>query len=86
MTNSQYFQPAPRALEVADWLEREGLRDGQNAKAAALLRSQHELIGELLEALKECADRLELHVGHTEDLIAHMAACKAIAKATGAQA
>ena len=38
---------------------------------------------ELLEALNECADRLQIHMTHTEDLIAHMKACKAIAKAEG---
>jgi hypothetical protein len=38
---------------------------------------------ELLEALQEVADRLALHTKHSEDLVAHMRACKAIAKATG---
>lgn len=41
---------------------------------------------ELLEALIACAERLALHMKHTEDLIAHMQAHKAIAKATGEQA
>jgi hypothetical protein len=40
---------------------------------------------ELLAALKECAERLQPHIKHTEDLVAHMSAVKAIAKATGEQ-
>lgn len=39
---------------------------------------------ELLEALKECADRLEIHIKHSEDLVAHMRAVAVIRKATGA--
>lgn len=38
---------------------------------------------ELLAALRECADRLAIHMTHTEDLVAHMTACAAIAKAEG---
>jgi hypothetical protein len=41
---------------------------------------------ELLAALIECAARLQIHMKHTEDLIAHMQAHKAIARATGEQA
>ena len=40
---------------------------------------------DLLEALIECAARLQIHIKHSEDLVAHMQACKAIAKATGEQ-
>lgn len=39
---------------------------------------------DLLEALKDCADRLRIHMKHSEDLAAHMKAVAAIAKATGA--
>ena len=38
---------------------------------------------DLLEALKECSDRLRIHMKHTEDLMADMKAQKAIAKAEG---
>lgn len=38
---------------------------------------------DLLYALKDCADRLEIHIKHSEDLVAHMKAIAAIAKATG---
>lgn len=38
---------------------------------------------ELLAALQECAERLAIHMKHSEDLVAHMAACRVIAKATG---
>lgn len=38
---------------------------------------------ELLEALEDCAERLAIHMRHTEDLMAHMRAHKAIAKARG---
>ena len=38
---------------------------------------------ELLDALKECADRLHIHMKHTEDLVADMKAQKVIAKAEG---
>jgi outer membrane translocation and assembly module TamA len=37
----------------------------------------------LLEALKYCAERLQIHIKHTEDLIAHMQAIKAITEAEG---
>lgn len=38
---------------------------------------------ELYEALAECAERLAIHMQHTEDLAAHMKACTALAKARG---
>jgi hypothetical protein len=41
---------------------------------------------ELLAALRECADRLSVHIAHSEDLCAHMKAVEAIAKATGEDA
>lgn len=40
---------------------------------------------DLLEALKDCADRLGIHMKHSEDLAAHMKAVAAIAKATGGE-
>jgi hypothetical protein len=49
-----------------------------NAAFIALAVNSHDA---LVEALKECADRLELHMKHTEDLAAHMKACKALALA-----
>jgi hypothetical protein len=37
---------------------------------------------ELLAALENCAERLGIHMKHSEDLIVHMQACKAITNAT----
>jgi hypothetical protein len=52
----------------------------QSANAAYIVRACNSHAA-LVEALKECADRLELHAKHTEDLVAHMKACKALALA-----
>jgi len=41
---------------------------------------------DLLAALEVCAERLRFHMKHTEDLVAHMQACKAIDKAMGVTA
>jgi hypothetical protein len=53
--------------------------DADYARAAAniapTLLAQRD---ELLAALVECADRLGIHMKHSEDLIAHMKAHKAI--------
>jgi hypothetical protein len=59
---------------------RPGDEDGRLGEANARLIAA---APELLEALQEVADRLALHTKHSEDLVAHMRACKAIAKATG---
>lgn len=73
------------ALRLADVVD--AWRPAVEAPAvAAELRRLHALNAELLEALRECAERLEIHMRHTEDLMAHMRAHKAIAKATGEQA
>lgn len=74
----------PEALRLAGALYDDGevpsLEDC--SAAAAELRRLHALNAELVEALRECADRLEIHIKHSEDLVAHMKACKALAKAT----
>ena len=53
----------------------------RNAEDAAFIVRACNSHDALVEALKECADRLELHMKHTEDLAAHMKACKALALA-----
>jgi len=50
-------------------------------EAETELRRLAEVNAELLGALEECAGRLEIHMKHSEDLIAHMRAHKSIAKA-----
>lgn len=64
----------PRALELARNLEElaarapvQGKADDEDLEAAALLRSQHELIGELVEALGdlECKAKLGADMSST---------------------
>ncbi len=69
----------PDALLCADLLD---VGFEPNSKAiAAFLRKQHALNAELVVALTECADRLQIHIEHSEDLVAHMKACAVLSKA-----
>lgn len=53
--------------------------EGYDEANAALISAAPDL----LDALKDCADRLQIHMKHTEDLVAHMKATAAITKALG---
>jgi copper(I)-binding protein len=48
------------------------------AEARAEMQRRHNCHEALVSALKECAARLEIHMKHTEDLVAHMQATKAL--------
>lgn len=45
----------PKALELAAAIEQTPIRNEADRQAADLLRTQHELIGELVEALEMCS-------------------------------
>jgi hypothetical protein len=68
------------------WLEKYSYKravEEEAAKARAEQERRAECYSDLLEALKACADIVEKRMEHTHELIAHMKACKAIAKAEG---
>ena len=59
-----------------------GHRDARHAAAelvqSAAVAEYEERIRKLRAALEECADRLAIHMTHTEDLVAHMKAHTAL--------
>jgi hypothetical protein len=75
---------ARRAKSNADYqakLASERERESADAVAAAEQKRRADCFDDLVAVLEAVCARLEIHMTHTEDLIAHMNGCKALAKA-----